>query len=120
MIALANMRFDPAEDARLNGWRPDELAIVEENYPKGGVALCRRLLPKRSPAAIRMRASTMGVRYLGRHLWTDEEQQIVRTHYPVGGWRACRDLLPRRTYHAVQAYAHNLGLRVAGSRRHHG
>lgn len=45
-----------------NRWTPDEMAFLEEHYPKHGIRYCIKAMPARTAASIRIKVAMMGLR----------------------------------------------------------
>jgi hypothetical protein len=92
---------------RAPNWTPEEDAILEEVYPKGGAKAVQSHLPRRTIGAIRWRACFIGVDRAAS--WRSGEDKIIRKHYPNGGANACSKLMSR-SLRAIYQRAFTLGV----------
>lgn len=90
-------------------WRRSEVETLRREYPRGGSKRVARLLPHRTPGAIKMRAAALGLRS-GVH-WSAEEFATLRAEYPRLGLERMPDLLPGRSRDAIKHKVGLLGLR---------
>ena len=87
-------------------WQPTEDDLIRQRY---GMIPTREIARQldRSEAAVRMRASQIGVIVLRR--WSPEEDAIVRREYPSGGANGVQELLGTgRSVTAIKHRARNL------------
>jgi hypothetical protein len=65
-LAYANPVVGEKKRGAARWWKTSEQRILEEHFPKGGIAACLPLLPGRSASAIYTRASTYGIKLKAR------------------------------------------------------
>ncbi len=87
-------------------WSEEELQTLKAFYPTEGAAVSKRL-NNRTPAAIRLQARTLGIKY--RNNWTKAEDDILREHYAEEGVHVAARL-PNRTQSACLGRAKVLEL----------
>lgn len=92
-------------------WTEEEENIIREFYPTEGKEIAARL-KGHSLAAIRLRASKLGIRCtdsLTCNLWTDEENEILIKYYPAED-EAVLKRLPNKDKHQLINHVYYLGL----------
>lgn len=99
-------------------WTPDEDAIIRATWPKrGGPAKVRKLLPHRTPAALRCHAKLLGV--VTQPKWTTREVLILREEWLSGtSTRGLREKLRGRPWCGIVMKARSLGLRLGAPQGH--
>ena len=96
-------------------WTEEELNILREYYPKGGVKLVKEKGINRSSEAIKVRASQMGLNLKDsvidrlRSKWSEQELQILEEYYPDEGLDVVLRL-KGRSERAIQVKASQIGL----------
>lgn len=96
-----------------NEYTTAELAIIREHYPVIGSKGCAKLMQGRSPKAISVKASCLGLKCPkrgGKRIWTTVEVGVLRDRYPKGGMKAVRPYLPFRSDEAISSKVVELGL----------
>jgi hypothetical protein len=88
-------------------WTEDEIGIIKEHYPSGGIKQVMELLPHRTRGSIHHKAHRMGIKY-DNSPWNKKEIRILTDNYPKGGKKLVRELLPHRTYYAIRSMAYEL------------
>ena len=89
-------------------WSIKEISILKEEYPQGGTSECAKLLPGRTPRAIRLRTHILSLR--SNRPWSDPEIDILLKNYPAGGIKACIQLLPHRSRQTIRQRCYLLGI----------
>ena len=89
-------------------WTDYEDELLKENYPIGGVDLCKSKGLLRSNGAIQARANDMGLSYI--QPWTDEELFILKTYYIEYGSLYCKNKGINRPVGSIIHKANELGL----------
>ena len=98
-------------------WTEEELNILREYYPKGGVKLVKEKGINRSSEAIKVRASQMGLNLKDsvidrlRSKWSEQELQILEEYYPDEGLDVVLRL-KGRSERAIQVKASQIGLKL--------
>lgn len=101
----------------MSKWVTEELNILKEYYPIGGVRLVQKKGVERSSGAIKAMASIMAIHIdkdvLGslRSKWSDVEIDILKKYYPKEGGEVVKRL-NNRSFRAVQIKASQLGVRL--------
>jgi hypothetical protein len=120
----------PAADAGKTGkgysWSADELRVLRERYPYGGVLACLPFLPARNEPAVRAKASKLGLRYLSGYRQqppsTDALDAAIRQLYAAGlikpGAMAAFVRRHGRPRQWVRSRAIQLGVAPARAARH--
>lgn len=70
-----------------NNWTEEEINLLKEFYPKGGLPLCRKQGLKRSKDSTYVKVKELK---LNRFEWTDEAISIIKEYYPLGGAVLCQ------------------------------
>ena len=98
-------------------WTDEELNILREYYPKGGVKLVKEKGVDRSSEAIKVRASQMGLNFRDgvidrlRSKWSKSELKILVDYYPDEGLDVV-SRLKNRSERAIQVKASQMGLKL--------
>ena len=96
-------------------WTEEELNIIREHYPYKDVNELSYLLPKRSAAAIKLKAENLGVRKLDRS-WYEEDDQLLIENYDHKTISELLDYFPNRTRSSLESRIHKLGLSKQGDK----
>jgi hypothetical protein len=70
-------------------WTPEEIDLLVEHWPKGGMKACRPLFPHRNPGSLRGKAEGLGLKMEGRGRYTRQESTEwidaqIRREYATG------------------------------------
>lgn len=99
------------QNIKPNSWTDEELEVVRNNYKDIGPKELHKLLPKRTPIAIRDTARFLGLTIIGKKwkkfetAWSDGEVAILKQSYLKVSPKRLSELLPRRTLNAIHTRA---------------
>lgn len=92
---------------RKNMWGEEELALLKEYYPKGGLSLCMEKGLNKSNYSIYLKARDLG---LNKIHWCEEDLALLREYYPLGGFKLCIEKGLNFSSHSIQKQAEIEGL----------
>lgn len=97
-------------------WSKEEVALLEEYYPKGGFELCRSNGLMRSIDAVHYKAKILGL-YYNQHYtrsidWSESDISILKKYYPIGGVMLCREKGLDVSDSIMHYKARKLGLKI--------
>lgn len=92
-------------------WSDDEVKILKQYYPIGGVNLCIAKGLNRNHSSIRNKANKLCI-YYDFDIWTDDEVEILKKYYPIGGVTLCIEEGLTRGVRGIHRKAYELGLKL--------
>lgn len=90
-------------------WTDDELKILQENFPDGGIYKCMELLPNKKRDQIKAKIDALGIKSNHYDKWTEEENKKLKEAWETYSMEELLSAFPGRTYQKIQLHANWLG-----------
>lgn len=90
-------------------WTDNEVKILYENFPDGGIYKCMELLPNRKRSQIKAKIDALHIKSNHRDKWTEEENKKLKEAWETYSMEELLNAFPGRSYQKIQLHANWLG-----------
>lgn len=90
-------------------WTDEEIKILYDNFPDGGIYKCMEMLPHKKRSQIKAKIDALGIKSNRYDKWTDEENEKLKDAWENYSMEQLLAAFPGRTYQKIQLHANWLG-----------
>ena len=90
-------------------WTDEEINILYENFPEGGIYKCIELLPNKKRTQIKAKIDALKIKSVHYDKWTVEENEKLKEAWETYTMEKLLSEFPGRTYQQIQLHANWLG-----------
>ena len=90
-------------------WTNEEINILYENFPEGGIYKCIELLPNKKRTQIKAKIDALKIKSVHYNKWSDEENKTLKNAWENFSMKELLETFPNRTYQEIQLHANTLG-----------
>lgn len=98
-------------------WTNEEIKILYENFPEGGIYKCMELLPNRKRSQIKAKIDSLHIKSNHHDKWTDEDNEKLKEAWETYSMEELLKAFPGRSYQKIQLHANWLGYRSKTNRK---
>lgn len=90
-------------------WTNEEIDILYNNFPEGGIYKCIELLPNKKRSQIKAKIDALKIKSAHYDKWTDEENEKLKEAWETFTMEELLKAFPGRTYQKILLHANKLG-----------
>lgn len=98
-------------------WSDEDLKVLYDNFPEGGIYKCIELLPHKTRKQIKGKIDALHIKSNHYDKWTDEENLRLKEAWETFTMEDLLAAFPGRTYQKIQLHANQLGYHAKTDRK---
>ena len=98
-------------------WTDEDLKVLYDNFPEGGIYKCIELLPHKTRKQIKAKIDALHIKSNHYDKWTDEENAKLKDAWGSYTMEELLATFPGRTYQKILLHANQLGYRSEINRK---